>query len=368
MLKLLVIGNGCSGIDSGGEVLVNSNTGSFLNELSNNFDISFLQKSKLLSYDSDLQNFQISSSNIKYVSLPDNGFQLRQLWIILKSVRSSEFIYLFWPGTVSKIAALLALAFGRKYALYVRGQFYSNGFVDELIIKRAKFLLTVSNSLKDSLANFNSNVDTIRPMIDIDIRSKKYYEKSRFAGDEIKLLFVGRVEVRKGVFDLLEAFNILIEHGVNASLTIIGGGSAISDIRYIVQKYSIENRVTIRGMIANRDELLNSYYAADAFVFPSHDEGFPRVLYESMSMRLPIFTTFVGGIPGLMEDQYNCMRIPVRNPIETARIVQEALMDSNKLELIGNNGYRTLEEYLDTHKAEHYDLVTRGILNEQGNK
>ena len=55
---------------------------------------------------------------------------------------------------------------------------------------------------------------------------------------------------------------------------------------------------------------MRAYEQSDFFVFPTQHEGFPRVLYEAMIKSTLVFTTMVGGIPGLMQPDKNCIAIP----------------------------------------------------------
>src|SRR5690606_38454374 len=100
---------------------------------------------------------------------------------------------------------------------------------------------------------------------------------------------------------------------------------------------------------------------ADLFIFPSHHEGFPRVLYEAMASALPIFTTFVGGIPGRMVHLQNCIEIPVKNGVYSAEIIVSYMKDRNVMERIGRNGQKTLENIVMGNPIKHEDLLINYI-------
>ena len=263
---------------------------------------------------------------------------------------------MFYPGTLGEILGFFIRMFNVDYGIYVRGQMFGKSKFGIKFLKNAKFILTVSGELKNQLSLYNQNVEVIRPMI--SITQKDYYYRPSLTKIPkcIKLLFVGRVEERKGIFELLEVAKLLNTYGDKFSLKVIGGGELYRTMMAKQQKGQIPQNIEFTGQISQTDTLMQEYENADAFIFPSHDEGFPRTLYEAMSKSLPIFTTFVGGIKGVMIDNYNCIEIPVKNYNLQASIIHNGLLDIDKLNEIGNNGLSTLENVLQG-KEEHSKLV-----------
>jgi glycosyltransferase involved in cell wall biosynthesis len=105
----------------------------------------------------------------------------------------------------------------------------------------------------------------------------------------------------------------------------------------------------------NDDELLGRYYReADLFCLPSHDEGFPRVLYEAMLHGTPIVTTFVGSISSVMEDSLNCLRVDVRSPVALADTIERTLRSPDLRKRLSDNGYATMEPILRRMKAGNH--------------
>ena len=69
---------------------------------------------------------------------------------------------------------------------------------------------------------------------------------------------------------------------------------------------------------------------SDIFVLSSITEGFPRVLYESMAMRLPVITTDVGGIPYLLEDQKSALIVPSKDE-DSLAIAMDKMITNGEL-------------------------------------
>jgi glycosyltransferase involved in cell wall biosynthesis len=76
-----------------------------------------------------------------------------------------------------------------------------------------------------------------------------------------------------------------------------------------------------------------------------------------MLNKLPIFTTMVGGISGLMKHNYNCIKIPVKNPEGQADVILQALNDTERLQKIANNGLRTVRDVLTKRNPHHKVLI-----------
>ncbi len=114
------------------------------------------------------------------------------------------------------------------------------------------------------------------------------------AGSKLRLLFVGRINQRKGVKYLLEALRLLRTDQIE--LTVCG---RVVDGLELFKPFA--DRVTIRPSVSPA-ELEAAYQAADLFVFPSVAEGFGQVLLEALASGLPILSTTHTAAPDLLTD------------------------------------------------------------------
>ena len=362
-MKLLIVGNGSIGVDENSYFYINNHTGYFLNKMSHTYEVCFLQNITVYNKDNNLQNFDLKKHNLNFKIAPRLK-SFSSLPKLISLVSKYDSLYLFYPGTLSKSIALIAIILGKPFGLYIRGQYYKENSIDKFILKKAKYILTVSPSIARDLKKFCKNSDVIKPMISIsleDFKTDRIYEVK----EQYRLLFVGRVEYRKGIFDLIEIANILKMKGLSFILDIVGGGDAFSEVKNFVEKNNLHTNICVHGLISDKEKLKSLYDSSDAFVFTSHDEGFPRVLYEAMASGLPIFTTFVGGISGRMINNENCFEIPLKNPIESADIVFNEMKSSNNLEYVANNSQCMLRDILNGTLIEHDELLVRSLNNEK---
>jgi len=123
-----------------------------------------------------------------------------------------------------------------------------------------------------------------------------------------RLLYVGRVDHRKGIETLMRALALLPPE---ASLEIIGRGSDdyINSLRALADASGVSGRV--RFGVVDRSELRDTYAAADVCVFPSEwDEPFGLVPVEAMACGTPVVATGTGGSAEFLRDTGNCLRFP----------------------------------------------------------
>lgn len=131
-------------------------------------------------------------------------------------------------------------------------------------------------------------------------------------GTPLHLLFLSNLLPDKGVYELLDALEILHEQGLDFSCTIVGAETtAISadSFRSEVAKHNLENHIEYAGPLFGADKD-SAYSLADVFVFPSKNEAFPLVVLEAMQQALPVVTTDVGALADMVSDDETGIVLP----------------------------------------------------------
>ena len=103
----------------------------------------------------------------------------------------------------------------------------------------------------------------------------------------------------KGIPYLLKAARILLRHGANVKVLVVGDGSIRLDLMTQTRDLGISENVVFLGHREDTDELLQ---ALDIFVLPSLSEGIPMALLEAMAASRAIVASRVGGIPEIVDD------------------------------------------------------------------
>lgn len=112
------------------------------------------------------------------------------------------------------------------------------------------------------------------------------------------LLFAGRLEDGKGLFDLLDAFESVVQE-TSAQLLIAGDGPSFSAVKEAIRSMDLSDHVRLLGY---RDDVPALMAASDGLVLPSYREGTPRVITEARAAGLPVIATNIAGIPEQIED------------------------------------------------------------------
>jgi glycosyltransferase involved in cell wall biosynthesis len=113
---------------------------------------------------------------------------------------------------------------------------------------------------------------------------------------QVQFLALGRIAEYKGSFDLLKAFIALPPPLRARARLVMAGDGDLEGARRLAAPLGDAVRVLSWVGPAERDRLLA---ASDVFVLPSHAEGLPMALLESMAAGLPSIVTPVGGIPDI---------------------------------------------------------------------
>lgn len=278
---------------------------------------------------------------------------------LLSAIKYSDVIYIYIPGKYAFVSTIICYLIGKSYALYIRGDMNFNSIIYQKLIKKSKFILTVGPSFKDRIFLYNKNVYLVSTMLDIS-KNDIIDNKIIVPKDIVNILFVGRLEKAKGIYDLLDALVEINKLNIDYRIDVIGGGVEIDNINIHVKNNRLRNNVIIHGLINNKEVLSEFYKKTDIFVMPSHHEGFPRVLYEAMTYGASILTTFVGSIDSTMKDEYNCLEIKSKNYNSIKDKLIQIINDIELRQHISSNARETMLSFFEQKsKYTHAQQVIR---------
>lgn len=118
--------------------------------------------------------------------------------------------------------------------------------------------------------------------------------------DEPRFICIGRLCEQKGQLLLIEAAHQLAQAGANFKIIFVGDGELRHEIEALTKRYQIEERIEITGW-ASGEAVQKQILAARAMILPSFAEGLPVVIMESLALGRPVLSTYVAGIPELVE-------------------------------------------------------------------
>ncbi|MFC1865866.1 glycosyltransferase family 4 protein [Chloroflexota bacterium] len=198
--------------------------------------------------------------------------------------------------------------------------------------------------------------DIIPNGIDLTHFSNSVSPIEEFCDGKLNIIFVGRLEKRKGVDYLLKAYRSLKKDFPNCRLIIVGPGTRF---RRKYEKFVRRNDMTdvvFRGMVTY-DELPRYYKTADIFCSPATGrESFGIVLLEAMALGKPVVASNIEGYAGVITSGKEGLLVSPENELALSRSLMALLADAPLRQRLGERGLVTAREY-------SWEIVARRIAD-----
>lgn len=167
----------------------------------------------------------------------------------------------------------------------------------------------------------------------IDIKTYKARPAMALKHPKIKtILYIGRLEGRKGLKYLLRAYKLITDRNDNIQLMIAGSGPDEQRLRDYVSENNIP-RVTFLGFISNKDKI-HHLHRADVFCSPAHrGESFGVVLLEAMAAGCPVVAGDNVGYQSVMKGTGAISLVNPKDTVDFARRLEIMLFDDQLRDL-----------------------------------
>jgi phosphatidyl-myo-inositol alpha-mannosyltransferase len=174
------------------------------------------------------------------------------------------------------------------------------------------------------------------------------------AGEELRVLFVGRPEERKGLPILLAAFGALVEH-VPSRLTVIGAERE-DVLRYLADPETMR-WIDVRGRVSG-DALWSALREADVLCAPSlSGESFGMVLTEAFAAGTPAIASAIAGYSDVVDDGVDGVLVPPGDAQRLAEELQRAHHEPQRLAAMGEAARQSARRYAWPHVADRITAV-----------
>lgn len=255
------------------------------------------------------------------------------------------------------------------------------GELERALIERASYLIPNSYATLDAVQSVYgiSNLQGryavvphgIMPVPDDQVRP---HEPRQSGKRELIVLYVGRLEQRKGILDLFQAIPLVLKQVPAARFVIVGQDNSQHDgfyrrrkmdyPTYFRRRYrAYTSRVTFKGRV-NDEELAALYQSCDLFVAPSLYESFGLVYLEAMNYGKPVIGCRAGGIPEVVDDGITGLLVPPGTPSALAEAIIALLTSPDLLRQMGLAGReRLLKQFTYTQMAQQFEQAYRAALS-----
>ena len=161
--------------------------------------------------------------------------------------------------------------------------------------------------------------------------------------EPVRLIHVGRQVKQKGADIAIAAVNKLKAEGIDSTLTVVGDGSYLNDLKEHAEKSGVARYITFTGAVpqAAVPKLLDEH---DIFLFPtSLNEGFPKAVLEAMSRGLPVISSAVSVLPTLVKGSGYTIEQP--SPDSLADAISYLVSNKEQYALFSANAQKVANRY-----------------------
>ncbi len=191
----------------------------------------------------------------------------------------------------------------------------------------------------------------------VDLTAPPREPKPRSA--DLRVLFVGRPEERKGLPILLRAFEALVEH-VPARLTVVGADA--EDLARYLPDPDTASRIDALGRVPD-DELWAQLHGADVLCAPSlAGESFGMILTEAFAAGTPVVASRIAGYSDVVTDGVDGVLVPPADAQALAEELQRLHHEPERRERMGAAARRSAERYAWPRVASEVETVYERAL------
>lgn len=217
--------------------------------------------------------------------------------------------------------------------------------------------IAVSPAARESMEKyFPGDYKIIPNGVDVQMFSPDVKPLEKFKDGKINILFVGRIEPRKGLKYLLRAFKKLSKDYKNIRLIVVGKGPLLKLYQSQIPK-NLRERICFEGEV-KREDLPRYYASCDIFCSPAIGyESFGIVLLEAFASSKPVVASKIQGYSYVASDGIDSLLFEPENEDDLSEKLKILIEDENMRKRFGENGRKkVLERY-------SWDIVSREVEN-----
>ena len=282
--------------------------------------------------------FLIRNADLGYLFLP--SYPSAIAWIILRIWGKPHIVY--GADDWVKASDSMFRWEGSRQSLFYRSYAFLNKVMEKKIVGTALFGVAAGGQLIKKYISFGCDTYPTIPRMTLSMQDI-YEREDTCMGEYVEIVNVGGLIHDKAQHYLLQAFAFALQKHKNLRLKIIGEGPERKNLTALAKNLGISSKVSFVGYVESETTLYSYLQNSDMFVLSSVTEGFPRVLYEAMCMRLPIVTSNVGGIPHLLKHNKNALIMEAGDVQQLSHEICRIVQDQDLRKQLIKEGSKTLD-------------------------
>ena len=229
---------------------------------------------------------------------------------------------------------------------YINGQSWKKIFCwfEKKTYQISDKIICVSKDSKQILIKkYNINPSKI-VVIPNGVDTEKFHPIRNVKKINNSLLYVGRIDKRKGVDFLIRSMLSVIQHNPEVKLFVGGKGQLLPELKKYIIENGLHENIKFIGFIPE-DELNEWYNKVKCVVVPSVFEGFGITVIEAMAAGTPVIGTNVDGIKSIIKNKENGYLIEYGNTDSLANVIINVLLNDNSK--VVHLGLKTIKDEYD---------------------
>jgi len=328
----------------------------------------------------------LRSSNLAKIQLP--LFVIIQLYsaINIAIVQRVDIIHTHWMLPQGLTGAIIHKLLKKPHILTVHAadvfalaKMPFGTYLAQFIVKNSSKIFVVSNYVSQSLydllpesalLDYNSKL-TILPMgVNTAIYQSELgiSERDPIKKKKLTILFIGRLNEKKGVIYLIQAMIKLNLFAKYLGVLICGDGPLRQDLERLTEANQLNDMVEFKGFITD-DEKIDYMQLADILVVPSivmdsgETEGLPVVILEGLAAGKAIIASNVSGASDAIQDGYNGFLVEQKKPEHIAEKIMFIMNNPEIRENIETNALSSSQKYDWSNISHQYEVAIKEALN-----
>ncbi|HYH13921.1 MAG TPA: glycosyltransferase family 4 protein [Flavisolibacter sp.] len=215
-------------------------------------------------------------------------------------------------------------------------------------------------SITEYMKHYNFNkygIISEERILKVPIDTQKFSNKNKIITSLKQIVFIGNDMIRKGIHDYI----FLIQKFPDIKFIIIGSGEGKIDIPAIISQNRLENTAYYRTL--DHDKLIKVLEDCDLHVFPSHSEGFGKVVIEAAAAGVPSLLYGDYGANGWIDSWSN--GIIVSSKEEMAEAIQKLVEEPLLLQKLSEGALQLQEEFDIEKTVRDYEDVIVELYEEK---
>mgnify|MGYP004509152633 CR=1 FL=1 len=254
--------------------------------------------------------FNINRYDIVHIHMAERGsFYRKSIYVIIAKILKKKSIIHFHGAEFDEFYSLESNKIQKKYISY--------------ILDKSSLIIALGELWQEKIKKYtNTKIVVLSNAVEVPINN--FYNLNNRS-----IILLGRLEQRKGTFDLLDIADNILCDNLSFNLVLAGDGN-LDLVKAKIKTLKFKNNIKLLGWI-NKEQREELFKNTAIFVLPSYNEGMPMAILEAMSYGIPVVVSDVGDIPYLVKDYENGYLIKAGD---------KKLLENRILKLIENDDLR----------------------------